>query len=83
MILSKITSSKWLSNAGAYWSFLSSTKDANDNITFQASLDALNTACEPSFNIYSILSCRILDKPIKDNVFDDIEMKKDLGFFRH
>ena len=81
LILSKITSSKWLSNAGAYWSFLSSTKDANDNITFQASLDALNTACEPSFNIYSILSCRILDKPIKDNVFDDIEMKKDLGFF--
>ena len=80
LILSKITSSKWLSNAGAYWSFLSSTKDANDNITFQASLDALNTACEPSFNIYSILSCRILDKPIKDNVFDDIEMKKDLGF---
>ena len=81
LILSKITSSKWLSNAGAYWSFLSSTKDANDNITFQASLDALNTACEPSFNIYSILSCRILDKPIKDNVFDDIEMKKDLGSF--
>ena len=81
LILSKITSSKWLSNAGAYWSFLSSTKDAKDNITFQASLDALNTACEPSFNIYSILSCRILDKPIKDNVFDDIEMKKDLGSF--
>jgi soluble lytic murein transglycosylase len=81
LILSKITSSKWLSNAGAYWSFLSSTKDANDNITFQASLDALNTACEPSFNIYSILSCRILDKPIKDNVFNDVEMKKDLGSF--
>ena len=81
LILSKITNSKWLSDAGAYWSFLSSTKDANDNITFQASLDALDVACQPSFNIYSILSCRILDKPIKDNLFDDIEMKKDLGFF--
>ena len=81
LILSKITNSKWLSDAGAYWSFLSSTKDANDNITFQASLDALDLACQPSFNIYSILSCRILDKPIKDNLFDDIEMKKDLGFF--
>jgi len=81
LILSKITSNKWLSDAGAYWSFLSSTKDANDNITFQASLDALDAACQPSFNIYSILSCRILDKPIKDNLFDDIEMKKDLGSF--
>ncbi len=81
LILSKITNSKWLRDAGAYWSFLSSTKDANDNITFQASLDALDVACQPSFNIYSILSCRILDKPIKDNLFDDIEMKKDLGFF--
>ena len=81
LILSKITNSKWLSDAGAYWSFLSSTKDANDNITFQASLDALDVACQPNFNIYSILSCRILDKPIKDNLFDDIEMKKDLGFF--
>ena len=81
LILSKITSSKWLSDAGAYWSFLSSTKDANDNITFQASLDALDAACQPSFNIYSILSCRILDKPIKDNLFNDIEMKKDLGSF--
>ena len=81
LILSKITNSKWLSDAGAYWSFLSSTKDANDNITFQAALDALDVACQPSFNIYSILSCRILDKPIKDNLFDDIEMKKDLGFF--
>ena len=45
LILSKITSNKWLSDAGAYWSFLSSTKDANDNITFQASLDALDAAC--------------------------------------
>ena len=79
LILSKITNSKWLSDAGAYWSFLSSTKDANDNITFQASLDALDVACQPSFNIYSILSCRILDKPIKDNLFDDIEMKDGRG----
>jgi hypothetical protein len=34
--------------------FLSATKDPNDNITFQASLDSLNAACKPSFNIYSL-----------------------------
>ncbi len=81
LILSKITNNKWLKNAGAYWSFLSATKDAKDNITFQATLDSLNGSCEPSFNIYSILSCRILDKPIIDNEFDDIEMVSDLQSF--
>ena len=81
LILSKITNNKWLRNAGAYWSFLSSTKDAKDNITFQASLDALNKACEPSFNIYAILSCRVLDKPIIDNEFNDLEMDIDLQLF--
>ena len=81
LILSKITDNKWLKNAGAYWSFLSATKDAKDNITFQGSLSALNNACKPSFNIYSILSCRILDKPIIDNEFNDLEMINDLELF--
>ena len=81
LILSKITNNKWLKDAGAYWSFLSATKDARDNITFKASIEALNKSCEPSFNIYSILSCRILDKPIIDNEFDDLEMTNDLQSF--
>ncbi len=81
LILSKITNNKWLSDAGAYWSFLSATKDAEDNITFQSSLDALNSSCKPSFNIYSIMSCRVLDKPIIDNEFDDLEMISDLKSF--
>ncbi len=81
LILSKITNDKWLSSAGAYWSFLSATKNAKDNITFQASLDALNSACSPSFNIYSVLSCRVLDKPIIDFQFDQLEMSKDLDAF--
>ena len=81
LILSKITSNKWLKNAGAYWSFLSASKDPQDNITFQASLDSLNAACQPSFNIYSLLSCRILDKPIIDFEFNDLEMSKDLNSF--
>ena len=81
LILSKITNNKWLNSAGAYWSFLSATKNAKDNITFQASLDALNSSCSPSFNIYSVLSCRILDKPIVDFQFDQLEMSKDLKAF--
>ena len=81
LILSKITSNKWLKNAGAYWSFLSASKAPQDNITFQASLDSLNAACQPSFNIYSLLSCRILDKPIIDFEFNDLEMSKDLNSF--
>ncbi len=81
LILSKITNNKWLKDAGAYWSFLSATKDAKDNITFQASLDALDNSCAPSFNIYSILSCRILDKPIIDNEFNNLEMETDLLSF--
>ncbi len=81
LILSKITNNKWLKDAGAYWSFLSATKDARDNITFKASIEALNKSCGPSFNIYSILSCRILDKPIIDNEFDDLEMTNDLQSF--
>lgn len=81
LILSKITSNKWLRNAGAYWSFLSATKDPYDNITFQASLDSLNAACKPSFNIYSLLSCRVLDKPIIDFEFNNLEMSKDLNSF--
>ena len=81
LILSKITNNKWLNDAGAYWSFLSATKDARDNITFKASIEALSKSCEPSFNIYSILSCRILDKPIIDNEFDDLEMTNDLQSF--
>ena len=81
LILSKITNNKWLKNAGAYWSFLSATKDPKDNITFEASLDSLNAACNPSFNIYSLLSCRILDKPIIDFEFNDLELSKDLNSF--
>ena len=81
LILSKITNNKWLRNAGAYWSFLSAIKNAEDNITFQASLDALNSACSPSFNIYSILSCRVIDKPIIDFQFDQLELSKDLKSF--
>ena len=81
LILSKITDNKWLKNAGAYWSFLSATKDPKDNITFEASLDSLNAACNPSFNIYSLLSCRILDKPIIDFEFNDLELSKDLNSF--
>ena len=81
LILSKITNNKWLKNAGAYWSFLSATKDPKDNITFEASLESLNAACNPSFNIYSLLSCRILDKPIIDFEFNDLELSKDLNSF--
>ncbi len=81
LILSKITNNKWLRDAGAYWSFLSATKDAKDYITFQSSLDALNNSCEASFNIYSIMSCRVLDKPIIDNEFNDLEMVSDLQSF--
>ena len=78
LILSKITSSKWLGNAGAYWSFLSANKNPKDEITFQASLDALDEACKPSFNLYSLLSCRILDKPIIDFKYSNLEMTADL-----
>ena len=81
LILSKISDNKWLRDAGAYWSFLSSTKDANDEITFKASLEALNKSCKPSFNIYSILSCRILDKTIQDFEFNTSLMSSDLESF--
>ncbi len=81
LILSKISDNKWLRDAGAYWSFLSSTKDANDEITLKASLEALNKSCKPSFNIYSILSCRILDKTIKDFEFNTSLMSSDLESF--
>ena len=81
LILSKISDNKWLRDAGAYWSFLSSTKDANDEITFKASLEALNKSCIPSFNIYSILSCRILDKTIQDFEFNTSLMSSDLESF--
>ncbi len=81
LILSKITNNKWLRSAGAYWSFLSASKNAKDNITFQASLEAMNSACSPSFNIYSILACRVLDKPIIDYQFNQLEMSKDLKAF--
>ena len=81
LILSKISDNKWLSDAGSYWSFLSSTKDANDDITFKASLEALNKSCKPSFNIYSILSCRILDKTIQDFEFNTSLMSSDLESF--
>lgn len=36
---------------------------------------------ELCFNIYSLLSCRILDKPIIDFEFNDLEMSKDLNSF--
>jgi len=81
LILSKISDNKWLRDAGAYWSFLSSTKDANDEITLKASLEALNKSCKPSFNIYSILSCRILDKTIQDFEFNTSLMSSDLESF--
>ncbi len=81
LILSKISDNKWLRDAGAYWSFLSSTKDANDEITFKASLEALNKSCKASFNIYSILSCRILDKTIQDFEFNTSLMSSDLESF--
>ena len=81
LILSKISDNKWLSDAGAYWSFLSSTKDAEDVITFKASLEALNKSCRPSFNIYSILSCRIIDKTIQDFEFNNSIMNSDLDSF--
>ena len=81
LILSKISDNKWLRDAGAYWSFLSSTKDANDEITFKASLEALNKSCKPNFNIYSILSCRILDKTIQDFEFNTSLMSSDLESF--
>ncbi len=81
LILSKITNNDWLGDAGSYWSFLSASKDAKDTVTFHASLEALNSACSPSFNIYSILSCRILDKPIVDIDINEKETESDLKSF--
>ncbi len=67
LILSKVSKNTWLKAAGAYWSFISSSKMQNQKDIMRASIEALEVACSVPYNLYSLLSCFVINKPIDIN----------------
>ena len=67
LILSKVSKNTWLQAAGAYWSFISSSKMQNQKDIMRASIEALEVACSVPYNLYSLLSCFVINKPIDIN----------------
>lgn len=67
LILSKTSDNNWLRSAGAYWSFISSSKMQNKADFMKASIGALEIACSKPYTLYSLLSCFIINKPIDVN----------------
>jgi len=67
LILSKVSKNTWLQAAGAYWSFMSSSKMQNQKDIMRASIEALEVACSVPYNLYSLLSCFVINKPIDIN----------------
>ena len=75
LILSKISKNTWLKSAGAYWSFISSSKMQNETAIMKTSIEALEAVCSKPYNLYSLLSCFVIDKPIdvsKGKGFDEL-----------
>ncbi|MDC1315843.1 lytic transglycosylase domain-containing protein [Alphaproteobacteria bacterium] len=64
LILSKIANNNWLASAGAYWSFISSSKMQNKTDNIKSSIEALEKTCQKPYNLYSLLSCFLINKPI-------------------
>ena len=70
LILSKISDNLWLKSAGAYWSFIASSKNQSNSKTLKASIEAMEKICSKPYNLYSLLSCIIINKPIDDSNSD-------------
>ena len=68
LILSKIANNYWLESAGAYWSFISSSKMQGNKDIMKASIEALERTCQKPYNLYSLLSCFVINKPIDNTL---------------